>query len=590
MGTHMDQASLIREKTDIVDLIREYIPLKKAGRNFKANCPFHQEKSPSFFVSPERQMFHCFGCGKGGDVYTFLMEYEHMEFIEALRTLAKKTGVTLAETSRQGFSQSKKERFYEINQYAAQFYNYLLLTHRVGKDALIYLTDRGINSGSMKTFKLGYAPRSGHALIDYLTKKKGVTSQEMVDAGLSLRYSGRTIDFFRDRVIFALTDHRDNIIGFSGRVLKDIQNVPKYINTRDTLVYHKGENFFGFNIARDEIRKTDNVIVVEGEFDVIGCFQEGITNAVALKGTALTERQVSLIGRFAARVILALDFDKAGQDALVRSLPLLEKASLHVSVVVLEEGKDPAEVLSKDPGSFKKALKSAEPVYDFLIAKSLSENDSQKAEGKRQISEFLLPFIANISNEVVKEHYLRKLSTSLDTTYETLSKELERRTKVTREEPVIRKAEEKKPRRYILAEYLLALVIQSENQKKTGEAVSKIIKDCLKKDSSEEKILNSFLDFLKNDKPDIRVFETKLAPELKHAYNKASLFPLPDLGEKNYLKETEKVSRELLSVYLRHDLNELSEKIKNEEEDSKQTAKLQEKYLEIRNRLSDLRN
>lgn len=587
----MDQASLVREKTDIVELIREYIPLKKAGRNFRANCPFHQEKSPSFFVSPERQMFHCFGCGKGGDAYTFLMEYEHMEFIEALRTLAKKAGVTLTETSRQGFSQSKKERLYEINSYASQFYNYLLLSHRAGRYALSYLTNRGVNTGAIGTFKLGFAPKSGTALIDYLTKKKKVNFQEMIEAGLAVRYSGRTVDFFRDRVIFSLTDHRDNIIGFSGRVLEDVPNAPKYINTRDTLIYHKGENFFGFNIARDEIRKTETAIVVEGEFDVISCFQEGITNAIALKGTAMTERQVSLIGRFATRVILALDFDKAGQEALVRSLPLLEKASLHVSVLVLEEGKDPAEVLSIDPGGFKKALKNAEPVYDFLITKSLLENDPTKAEGKREITEFLLPFFSNISNEVVKEHYLRKLSTSIDTTYDSLQKELERRQKNVREEPIIRKKEEKKPRRFILNEYLLALVVQAENPKKTLYIVNKILDDEIKTDSSEEKVLKSFLDLVNSSQDlDINVFESELGKEMQHAYNKASLFPLPELNEKSYYQEVEKVSKELLRIYLREDLNILVEKIKSEDSGNENTQVYQEKYRKLRNRLSDLKN
>src|SRR5581483_10477767 len=250
----MDQAARIREKIDLVTLISEYIPLKKMGRNFKTNCPFHNEKSPSFVVSPERQIWHCFGCGKGGDCFTFLMEYENLEFIEALKTLGKRAGIEVE----------------------------------------LSATEKGI-----ETFQLGFAPSTSNSLSNYLMQKKGHKSQDLVDAGLSSLRNGRVMDFFFNRIMFPLFDHRDNIIGFSGRTLDESSTSSKYVNTRETLVYHKGDVFFGLNSAKDEIKKEQTAIIMEGEFDVISAFMEGVGNAIAVKGTSLTENQVQLISRFA---------------------------------------------------------------------------------------------------------------------------------------------------------------------------------------------------------------------------------------------------------------------------------------------------
>lgn len=535
-------------------------------------------------------MFHCFGCHKGGDVYTFLMEYEHMEFLEALRFLAKRAGIALVETPQQGYSSSKKERFFEINTYALDFYSYLLVSHGVGKKALSYLEERKINAGIVKKFRLGFAPKSGHALIDYLTKKKKVSIDEVIEVGLALRVSGRPLDFFRDRLIFPLIDHRDNTLGFAGRILADVPNAPKYINTRDTLIYHKGENFFGFNLAKEEMRKEDSALLVEGEFDVLSCVQEGIANTIALKGTALTERQVSLLSRYVTRLILALDDDKAGQDALVRSIPLLEKSSLHVSVLVLPEGKDPADSLSQNPGTFKKALKNAVPVYDFLIEKALRENDLNLAEGKRNITDFLLPLLAGISNEVVKEHYLRRLSTQLGTTYESLSKEVEKRqTRKKDDEPIVR-TKDKRPRNEVLEEYLLALILQAQEQQGMVELASDILLKEMKDESANQKILTLFLKFFSTvENPQVSRFEADLPEEFIHTYNKASLTPLTVLDEKQYRSEVKKTATDLLRIYLRQNLLETAGKIK-EEDDAEELVKLQEKYAAIRTRLSEIKN
>jgi DNA primase len=364
----MDDVTQVRERTDIIKLLSEYITVKKAGRNFKANCPFHNENTPSFMISPDRGMWHCFGCGKGGDAFTFLMEYEHMEFPEALRFLAKRAGITLTEGPRNSELSGTREKLYEMNTVAASFYHYLLTTHKVGKTALSYLEKRGVRKGTLETFKIGYAPSSGDALVRYL-RKKGYSDDDLYESGLGTRRMRGMSDFFTERLMFPLIDHRDNIVGFSGRVLISDADGPKYINTKETPVYHKGQQFFGINIAKDAMRKEDAALLVEGEFDVISCFQEGIRNAVAIKGTALTRDQVGLLSRYVKQVILGFDDDSAGQEALVRSLAFLEDADVTTSVVNIPGGKDPDEAIQHDPIAFKQALKHAVGVYDYLLEK-----------------------------------------------------------------------------------------------------------------------------------------------------------------------------------------------------------------------------
>jgi len=590
----MDQVQEVRARTDIVSLIQEYVPLKKAGRNFKANCPFHQENSPSFFVSPDRQMFHCFGCQKGGDAFTFLMEYEHMEFPESLRFLAKKAGIILVETGKSRATFSKKESFFSINKYAMEFYHYLLMSHVVGKKALSYLEKRGVTEGTMKTFKIGFAPGAGTALFTYLTKKKSISSQDIVEVGLAQRMGGRMVDFFRGRLMFPLIDHRDNVVGFSGRILSQDDHGPKYMNTRDTLLYHKGEHFFGFHIAKEAMRKTDAALIVEGEFDVIACFQEGITYTIALKGTALTERQVNLLSRYVTRVILCLDDDKAGHEAMVRSLSLLESKGLHVSALRLTSGKDPAEELISDPGAFKHALKHDVPIYDFVLEKALVTFDKKTADGKRSIVEFLVPLLSEISNEVVKEHYLRKLSTQLETSYESIQKEASRRLKKPSGQTVLVRRAEKKSREEALEEYLLALLLQFETPKTLIQTSADILKAYMGNERSIQKILH--LLFMYSDEHHVfntKEFELDVPEELKDAFNKAFLFPLSMFkDDAHYEKEVGTVSLELRHLLLRRKLKELARKIREAEkndEDTQEMSKLQSKFREITSLLSKSR-
>lgn len=564
----MDQATEVREKIDIVSLISEYLPLKKAGRNFKTNCPFHNENTPSFVISPERQIWHCFGCGKGGDAFTFLMEYENMEFPEALRALAKKAGITIKETAFRKEEYSEKEKIFTINNQALKFYHYILTEHKIGKAALTYLLEkRKINKGIIDTFELGFAPGNGSALSDYLIKKKGYKNKDLLMAGISFEREGRLLDFFRGRIVFPLFDHRGNVTGFSARALSD-NNQPKYLNTKETAVYHKGSMFFGLNGAKEEIKQKQDAIIVEGEFDMISLFMNGIKNVVAIKGTALTENQVNLLARFTPKVTLCLDQDNAGFEATRRSLEVIEKKGLTTSIIVTSEGKDPDEAIKKNPSAFKKAIKESMGVYDYLTEKFVSEKDKNTAQGKKEITDNLLPLFANITNEVIKEHYLKKLSSILDISLESLLKEVEKLQKKDLEDKIIIPKKDKRTRREVLEEYLLALIIQDKNPKKVLEENKKVLSEYKFETLSLQKILeNLTLTFAKKEQLELKEFSRSLSKELVQAFDTCYLFPLPKfLDDEKQAKEIEKVSKELFTLFLKDKINTLSAQIKAKEQ------------------------
>lgn len=581
----MDQVSEIREKIDIVSFISEYLPLKKMGRNFKANCPFHNENTPSFVVSPERQIWHCFGCNKGGDAFSFLMEYENMEFPEALRALAKKTGITLRQSQFKQGEYSEKEKIFTINSLALKFYHYILTTHPAGKTALSYLTkERKLGKGMIEIFELGFSPNTGSSLSDYLVKKKNYKNKDLVLAGLSIERGGKLYDFFKNRIMFPLFDHRGNVTGFSARALND-SDMPKYINTRETSVYHKGSMFFGLNSAKEEIKQNENAIIVEGEFDAISLFQEGIKNVVAIKGTALTENQVSLLARFTPKVTLCLDQDSAGFEATKRSLEVIEKKGLATSIIVLKDVKDPDEAIKKSPGEFKKALKESREIYDFLIEKFILENNKTSASGKKIITDNLLPLISNISNEIIKEHYLKKLSKVLDISSESLLKEVEKFSKKNQEDKIIIPKKDKRGRRELLEEYLISLIVQNENSKEGVSDVKKILSDYRFETPSLEKILeNIYLYFEKKEKFISGEFSKNLSKELLAAFDMCYLFPLPKFAtELRHEDELKKVARELLIIYIKDRVRIISEEIRQKENDKnpKQLEELKREFTRL---------
>ena len=392
-----DQVEEVKSKTDIVAIIGERIELKKAGRNYKALCPFHGEKTASFMVSSELQIFKCFGCGESGDVFSFLDKYEGMEFGEAMKYLADRAGVKLAPFK--GSASSEKTRLYEINSLTNRFYNYMLLNHTSGKSALSYLLgERGLKLSTIKEFQLGFAPDNPFALKSFLVDKKKHDPRDVERAGVGYFRDGGFVDRLRGRVIFPLFDHRGNCVGFAGRILPSMEgrDLAKYVNTPETPVYHKGSLLYGLNMTKPNIKKKGIAIVVEGELDAMSSWQAGIKNVVALKGSAMTEDQVRLLSRFARKAILALDSDFAGDTAARKGIEVAEKAGLEVKVTKLGRFKDPDEAARKAPEEYKKDLINSVGVWDFVIDSVFSRQDAKSASGKAKISREIIPVLMSI--------------------------------------------------------------------------------------------------------------------------------------------------------------------------------------------------
>lgn len=404
----MDQVEEIKTKVDIVQLIGEYVPLKRSGRNFKGLCPFHGEKTPSFMVNPELQIFKCFGCGKGGDAYAFLQLIEGMEFGEALQALAKRVGVKLV-SYRPSQTEEMRERLIYLNSLAADVYHYLLTKHRLGQPALAYVKGRGVSDATLAKFKLGYAPDTWDTLATFLVAKKKIPFAEVEQAGLVV--SGKKYDRFRDRLMFPINNHRGQTVGFTGRLLPwSDDRGGKYVNTPDTQVFHKSEILYGLDAARGAIKSAGAAVLVEGQMDVLPNWQAGIKNVVAVSGSALTERHVELLRRLCDTVVLALDADFAGDAAARRGIEVAEKAGLMIKVVPpSDKFKDPGEWVTADVAGWQQAIAQAIPVYDFYL-QSAVKRYGLDVVGKKKMARELLPLWAKIDDEIIKAHYILKLA------------------------------------------------------------------------------------------------------------------------------------------------------------------------------------
>ena len=456
---------MVRSKTDIVELISSYVPLKKAGRNFKANCPFHSEKTASFVVSPELQIFKCFGCGEAGNAFSFLQKYEGMTFGESLRFLAEKYGIKL-QSYRPSREEEDKDKLLSINHLALEYYHYLLTKHNIGKRALAYLWQRGINNEAIANFKLGYAPNSWVDLQNYLVKKKAYKAQDLEKTGLVIKGGSGFYDRFRGRIVFPLHDQRGNVAGFSGRTLRADEKQAKYINTPETVLYHKSRLLYGLYQNRQAIKKAKRVVVVEGELDMISSWQSGVKNVVAIKGSAFTQDQVVLLKRFTDAIALALDADLAGDQATRRGIEIADKAGLIVSVIDLSKAKnlkDPDDIAQKDPRLWRQMSKKGMVIYDFYLQSSLKRHGGEGPLAKKRATDELLPVFSRIDNEVIKAHYFKKLSESIDIPEEALFRQAE---KLTKEKDVFVPAEKQSLKTIsqpeLLADTLLALILQSD--------------------------------------------------------------------------------------------------------------------------------
>ena len=586
-----DQIQEIRDKLDIVDVVSGYVPLKKAGRNYKALCPFHTEKTPSFMVSPELQIYKCFGCGKGGNIYNFIMEIEGVEFRDALQMMADRAGIKLQRRAPSP-EDEKRNRLYKINELANQFYRYLLTEHKLGKKALGYLHQRGITDDSIKTFEIGYAPKSWDSLGKYLLSKKYSLS-DIIRAGLVIpkESGGGFYDRFRGRVVLALRDPRNRAVGFSGRTISGDE--AKYINTPETEIFKKRNFLYGLNITRKEIKRARQAVVVEGDFDLVSPYQAGTKNIVASKGTSLTEGQIALLKRLADDLLFCYDADAAGDAAAKRGIQMAEEAGLNVKVINLPTGKDPDECVQKDPEGWKKAVENAISIYDFYFKTSLGKYDTKTALGKKRAAKELLPIIASIPDPIEKDHYAKRLALELDVSEGSLLNALGKISRVDEREKVVadlskRFEETSTPR--VVQEYVLALMLKSPL-----DQVQTTLHKLGQKDFSVpklQKIFAAFKEYLSGRKKafNIKYFRDKLSEEERVILDELYLRDFSFLVEND-----EKLSGELSRVVevlkrqtVKRELSELSRKIKEAEAEgrAKRLSELRKEFKKLSEKLS----
>jgi DNA primase len=403
----------VKQKLDIVELVSEYVTLQKAGRNFKALCPFHSEKHASFFVFPEQQTWHCFGaCGTGGDIFSFIMKKEGVDFGQALRLLAERGGIILSprEVSSK-LEDEKKEKLFQINEAAAQYYHHLLLNTKAGEGTRNYLARRKVAPEIIKDFRLGFSPDTWETLKNYLLDK-AYTKKELAEVGLIIeKEEGVSYDRFRNRLMFPICDIQGRITGFGARVLDN--SLPKYINSPQTAIYDKSSILYGVDKAKAAIRKKNLAIIVEGYMDVLTAHQHGWQNVVGSMGTSLTENQVGGIKRLTKNITLALDADLAGEEATLRGEAILAYSNAEANVILLPPGKDPDEVIREDPALWEKLVEQAIPILDFAFQSVIRKIDVNKAKDKSLAVQKLLPTIYKIKDPQQKFHYVEKLARAL---------------------------------------------------------------------------------------------------------------------------------------------------------------------------------
>ncbi|MBU0546420.1 DNA primase [Patescibacteria group bacterium] len=418
----MSDTQTIKDRLDIVQLIQEYLPLKKAGANWKAPCPFHREKTPSFMVHPEKQIFHCFGCQKGGDIFTFIQEIEGMDFPEALKFLADRSGVKLENNFQSEIQKSQKNRILEINSKATYFFHRFLLDIPSAKKAREYLSERGLKSESIEKWQIGFIPDQWELLTQYLLKK-GFGIEDLAISGLTIKRDGADVktgrgyyDRFRGRVMFPLWDAHGNVVGFTGRILVETENSGgKYVNTPQTPVYDKSGVLYGLDKAKSGIKAEDLAVIVEGQMDVIACHQAGMNNVIAASGTALTPEQVKLIKRYSQNIAMAFDADSAGQKAAKRGIDVATQEGMNIKVIKIpdEAGKDADECLKKNPKVWFDAVKKAIYVMDWHFMSVLGKTNHLEPKEKQKVAAELLMEISKIPFAVEQDEWLKRLGEEL---------------------------------------------------------------------------------------------------------------------------------------------------------------------------------
>ena len=423
-----NQVQEIKDRNDIVEIIGSYLTLKKAGVNYKAVCPFHSEKTPSFMINPERQTFKCFGCSEGGDVITFVEKMEGLDFYNALKLLAEKAGVTLKSNSVQygdkNHSADKKTRLFEINEWAAKVYNKILTGHPKAELARKYLELRGLSAETITNFNIGYAPDSWDFILRFLISKK-YTEAEAVYAGVAIKNErGKIYDRFRGRIVFPISNPMGAIVAFTARILeipgKSADTGAKYLNSSESAIYTKGKVIYGLDRAKMAIKEADLAIIVEGNMDVIACHQAGFKNVVATSGTALTLDQLKILARYASEVALCFDTDAAGQTAMKRAVRIALSNDISTKIISTAPFKDADEAIKADPKNWSGMVAEARPSLEYWIDQLAAQNPKLEIDDKKKIAKEILPVIKITLSDIEKEHYIKHLSGVLSVSEQSL--------------------------------------------------------------------------------------------------------------------------------------------------------------------------
>ena len=428
-----DLISEICAGNDIVDYVSKYVQLKKSGRDYSGLCPFHHEKSPSFHVSSEKQLFHCFGCGASGNLVQFVMRTENLDFVETIKLLADRAGVVIPENGGEVSNEAheKKKRILEMNKLSARFFYDCLKNPDIGGMAREYFSKRRISWKTITSYGLGCTPNTKTGLVDYL-KSKSYSEEQIIEAGLAVVREGKTVDKFRNRVMFPIIDVRGNVIGFGGRIMNDVKEIngykiPKYLNTSETAAFDKGRNLFSLNLAKNE--RSNSLILCEGYMDVISVYQEGVKNIVATLGTAITENQAKLMLRYAGEILICYDMDEAGQKAALRAIDIINSVNGKSRVIQLKDAKDPDEYINKyGVDAFKNAIKKAVPSTEFRLSLIKGQYDTSTVDGKIEFVSSAAEALKNINNAIEVEAYIKKIAEENDISPDAIYSEFKKKT------------------------------------------------------------------------------------------------------------------------------------------------------------------
>lgn len=591
-----DAVEQVKERLNVSELIGEYLKLEKAGTNYKALCPFHNEKTPSFMVNAERNFWYCFGCQKGGDIFSFLMEIEGLEFREALERLAERTGVDLPKFQKvDPKEKSQKQKLYEILELSCKFYEYQLEKSKNAVAVKKYLKERKIKPSQFKEFRLGFARPGWSNLLEFLLSRKHSLA-DIAKSGLLVQKDGTSgaekqdyYDRFRNRIMFPVIDVADRVVGYSARVAPgEDESSAKYVNTSQTSIYDKSRVIYGLSQAKLEIKKQNFVIIVEGNLDVIASFSAGVKNVVAVSGTALTKDQINILKRYTRNFKLCFDMDEAGQKAATKSIQLCLAEGVDAELILLPKGfKDVNDLVIEDVPAWKKAVKNSHQVMDYFFESIFKKHDKDDPKGKKKIAHELLNIVKDISDPIEQSYWLRKLSEGLDVKEDTLTEVLDQ-VKV-KEEKINRKQQEAQEEETIhsgksrivqLQERILGLVVL--HSKELEEQIKKFDVDLL--DEEHRKIWD------KLSKGDLKKISQKLGKfeaQVNFAYDKEGL----EEREVDPIRDWEDICKKINLIRKEETLANIIKDIKvaEEKDDEESLNVLMEEFSKVSKKLEELK-